>query len=168
MSDLATIRWGITGSGWISTAFVEDLIIERPDVQAKHIIQAFGSSSHTKGHTIVQNVIPHLSPAACGIYTECHNDPNVDVISIGTLHAFYKRNCLDAIAAGKHVLCEKAFTLNTKEPKEVVAAAKEKGVFVMAAMWTRFFPLTRGLQRLLHEQKMLREIKRILQTFLWI
>ena len=45
------------------------------------------------------------------------------------------------------------------------AAAKEKGVFVMEAMWTRFFPLTRTLQRLLHEEKILGNIVRVFADF---
>ena len=55
---------------------------------------------------------------------------------IGTPHSLHKRNCLDAIAAGKHVLCEKPFTINEKEAQEVINAAMEKGVFVMEGILT--------------------------------
>jgi predicted dehydrogenase len=53
--------------------------------------------------------------------------------------------CLNA---GKHVLCEKAFTVNAAQARVLVETAREKGVFLMEAMWTRFFPLcgyVRGL-----------------------
>src|SRR5690606_3598903 len=46
----------------------------------------------------------------------------------------------DLIEAGKHVLVEKAFTRSAAEAREVFAAARERGVFVMEAMWTRFLP----------------------------
>lgn len=104
MSDIPTIRWGLIGTGWISTAFSKDLAAERSDRKANHIIQAIGCSSTEKGEAFIQNVHPTLKPTVHGSYAECYNDPNVDVIYIGTPHAFHKPACLDAIAAGKHVL----------------------------------------------------------------
>ena len=50
---------------------------------------------------------------------------------LGTPHSVHKKNCLDAIAAGKHVLCERPFTINEKETQEVVDAVRRKGVYVM-------------------------------------
>jgi len=165
MSPLPTLRWGIIGTGWISTEVVKDLIIPREDATATHIIQAIGCSSLSKGQSFATAVLPNLNPTIYGSYTECYNDPNVDLIYIGTPHAFHKQNCLGAIAAGKHILCEKAFTLNARDATEVFAAAKQRGVFVMEAMWTRFFPLTRGLQRVLHEDKLVGDIVRVFADF---
>jgi len=165
MTTLPTLRWGIISCGWISTEVVKDLILTRPNPKANHIIQAIGCSSIAKGKEFVAKNIPHLSPTIYGSYQECYNDPNVDLIYIGTPHSFHKQNCLDAIAAGKHILCEKAFTLNVIEAKEVFAAAKQKGVFIMEAMWTRFFPVTQTLQRLLHEEKIVGDIVRAFVDF---
>jgi predicted dehydrogenase len=165
MSSLPTLRWGIIGTGLISTEVVKDLIIDRPDAKAVHIIQAIGSSSLSKGEAFVKTLLPHLSPSVYGSYAECYADPNVDLIYIGTPHAFHKKNCLDAINLGKHILCEKAFTLNADEAREVFTAAKSKGVFIMEAMWTRFFPLTQTLQRLLHEEQIVGNIVRIFADF---
>jgi len=165
MSSLPTLRWGIIGCGWISTEVVKDLILTRPDAKANHVIQAIGCSSLSKGKEFVEKNIPHLSPTIYGSYQECYNDPEVDLIYIGTPHSFHKKNCLDAIAAGKHVLCEKAFTLNAAEANEVFVAAKEKNVFVMEGMWTRFFPVTQALQRLLHEEKIVGDIVRAFVDF---
>jgi predicted dehydrogenase len=75
------------------------------------------------------------------------------------------KNCLDAIAAGKHVLCEKPFTMNASQAEKVFSAAKEKGVFVMEAMWTRFFPAVKALQKALHDEKKLGEITRVFCDF---
>lgn len=86
-------------------------------------------------------------------------------VYIGTPHSFHKQNCLDAIKAGKNVLCEKPFTMNAKEAEEVFAAAKEKGVFVMEAMWTRFYPLMQRLQQLLHKEQKLGKIYRTFCDF---
>lgn len=109
--------------------------------------------------------IPKSSPSLYGSYEEVYADPEVDVVYIGTPHAFHKKNCLDAIAAGKNVLCEKAFTLNARDAEEVIAAAKAKGVFLMEAMWTRFTPLMQTLRRMLHEEKVIGEVHRAFCDF---
>ncbi|KAF2457698.1 hypothetical protein BDY21DRAFT_371276 [Lineolata rhizophorae] len=165
MADTPTVRWGIVTTGLISSWFVEDLALPRGDAKAKHVIQCIGSSSVEKGQAFVKEHIASLSPTLYGTYDEVYADPNVDVVYIGTPHAFHKKNCLDAINAGKHVLCEKAFTITAKEAREVFAAAKAKGVFVMEAMWTRFFPLMRTLQKLIHEDKVIGDVSRMFCDF---
>ncbi|EQB58353.1 hypothetical protein CGLO_01412 [Colletotrichum gloeosporioides Cg-14] len=164
-SETPTLRWGIIATGLISSWFVEDLVLERSDAKAKHIVQSVGSSSLEKGKAFVEKHLPGHSPTIYGSYTEVYNDPNVDAVYIGTPHAFHKQNCLDAINAGKNVLCEKAFTITAKEAREVFDAAKAKGVFVMEAMWTRFFPLTRSLLNILHNEKQIGEIHRVFCDF---
>lgn len=164
-TSLPVLRWGIVATGMISSWFVEDLVLERKDAKAKHIIQAIGSSSLEKGEAFVKKHIPSTSPIIYGSYAELYKDPNVDIVYIGTPHAFHKKNCLDAIAAGKHVLCEKAFAITAAEAREVFQAAKEKGVFIMEAMWTRFYPLLQSIQKLLHEEKAIGSISRAFCDF---
>lgn len=160
---LPTLRWGIIATGQISSWFVRDLSLSREDAKAKHIIAAIGSSSKEKGEAFVKQWILNVSPApkVYAGYDQVYTSPDVDIIYIGTPHSFHKQNCLDAIKAGKHVLCEKAFALNARDAKEVFAAAKEQGVFVMEAMWTRFFPLVQQLQQLLHREKIIGNIHRV-------
>jgi predicted dehydrogenase len=73
-------------------------------------------------------------------YQALFADPKVDCVYIATPHAFHYEHMLKAIEYGKHVLCEKSFTLNEAQAAHVFKKAKEKGVFVMEAMWTRFLP----------------------------
>ncbi|CAG7559901.1 unnamed protein product [Fusarium equiseti] len=160
-----TLRWGIVGTGMISSWFLADLSIDRKNAQATHIIQAIGSSSVEKGKEFVETHLPNLSPTVYGSYEEAYQDPNVDIIYIGTPHGFHKKNCLDAISHGKNILCEKAFTLNAREAREVLDAAKAKGVFVMEAMWTRFFPLVKMIQKLVHEEKAIGDVVRLFADF---
>ncbi|KAI8668918.1 GFO-IDH-MocA domain-containing protein [Fusarium keratoplasticum] len=162
-----SLRWGIIGTGLISSWFVEDLSLQRDNARATHHIQAIGSSSVEKGTKFVETNLPNQTPAPTvyGSYEQTYKDPNVDIIYIGTPHAFHKQNCLDAIAQGKHVLCEKAFTLNARDAREVFEAAKQKGVFVMEAMWTRFFPLVKTLQKLVHEEKVIGDVVRVFCDF---
>lgn len=165
MAEKPTLRWGIIATGLISSWFVQDLVLERSNAEANHIVQAVGSSSLEKGKGFVKEHIPQTTPTVYGSYEEVYADPNVDAVYIGTPHAFHKQNTLDAIKHGKHVLCEKAFTLNAKETKVVLDAAKEKGVFVMEAMWTRHFPLVRALQKVLHEDKVIGKVHRTFCDF---
>lgn len=165
MSEKPTLRWGIIATGMISSWFVADLVIDRPNAKANHIIQAIGSSSVEKGRSFVEQHLPGKSPTIYGSYEEVYAASDVDVVYIGTPHAFHKQNCLDAIRHGKHILCEKAFTLNAREAKEVFDAAKEKGVFVMEAMWTRHFPIIPALQKVLHEDKAIGKIHRAFCDF---
>lgn len=149
----------------ISSWFVEDIAIERPDAKAKHIIQCIGSSSVQKGKEFAAKYCPNQRPAVYGSYDEVYADPNVDCVYIGTPHSFHKNNCLDAIAAGKNVLCEKAFAINAREAKEVFEAAKERGVYVHEAMWLRHRPLVAELRKLLFETKAIGDIFRTFADF---
>lgn len=164
-SELPVLHWGIIGTGLISSWFVQDLILPRKDAKARHVIQAIGSSSLKKGQDFKNEHCPRLSPAIYGSYDEVYADPSVDIVYIGTPHAFHARNCMDAIAAGKHVLCEKAFAITANEAQEVFSLARERGVFVMEAMWTRFFPLMRTLQAVLHQEKAIGRVQRVFCDF---
>jgi predicted dehydrogenase len=61
-------------------------------------------------------------------------------VYVATPHNFHAQNALAAIGAGKHVLVEKAFTLNAREARAVFASAEARGVVALEAMWTRFLP----------------------------
>ncbi|HRF97425.1 MAG TPA: Gfo/Idh/MocA family oxidoreductase, partial [Aggregatilineales bacterium] len=84
-------------------------------------------------------------------YEGLANDPNVDVIYIATPHGLHHQNSLLCLNAGKHVLCEKAFTINAQEAQEVITLAREKKLFIMDAIWTRFMPSMYEVRRILHE-----------------
>ena len=166
-SSVPTLRWGIIGTGQVTSWFVRDLTRARAseDAKAKHVIQAIGSSSQTKGEIFVRDFIPGVTPTVYGSYQEVYDDPNVDIVYIGTPHAFHKKNALDAIRAHKHVLCEKAFTINAREAAEVLDAAKQEGVFIMEAMWTRFRPLVIELRKQLFEDKVIGDVRRTFCDF---
>lgn len=153
----------------ISSWFVEDLTKpDWPNKSANHIIQCVGGSSLDKAKDFIQKYMPadkRDQVKAYGSYKEIYADPNVDCVYIGTPHAFHKQNCLDAIAAGKNVLCEKPFAMNAKQAEEVFAAAKEKSVFIMEAMWTRFYPLMKRIQELLFKEQKLGKIYRTFCDF---
>ena len=77
---------------------------------------------------------------AYGSYEEMLCDPQVELVYIATPHSHHAHHMKLCIEHGKNVLCEKAFTLNAAQAREVAALAKEKGVYVAEAIWTRYMP----------------------------
>ena len=77
---------------------------------------------------------------AYGSYAEMLRDPNVELVYIATPHSHHFEHMKLCIAHGKNVLCEKAFTLNAAQAREIAALARERGVYVAEAIWTRYMP----------------------------
>src|SRR5690606_31909835 len=88
-------------------------------------------------------------PTAHGSYEALVADRGVDAIYVSTPHPFHAPAAKLALAAGKHVLLEKPFTVNAREAQEVVELAAERGLVVLEAMWTRFLPQSGRIRRLI-------------------
>ncbi|MBO9596942.1 MAG: Gfo/Idh/MocA family oxidoreductase [Cohnella sp.] len=142
---LRKIRWGIAGPGWISSQFAKDLAYAQGAELA-----AVAGRNLDKAEKFAQE---HGAPKAYGSLEQLAQDPNVDIVYIGTLHPVHKENMLAFLRAGKAVLCEKPFTMNAAEAEEAVACAKQHGVFLMEAMWTRYLPAIRQVREWLSEGK---------------
>jgi predicted dehydrogenase len=128
---MSTFRWGIIGTGGIAQTFAEDL--KRLD---GHVVAAVGSRTLTSA----QNFASQFPEAvAYGSYEELVA-ADVDAVYVATPHPMHYENTLLAMRAGKPVLCEKAFTVNAKEARALVAFAQEEKIPLMEAMWSRFLP----------------------------
>jgi predicted dehydrogenase len=137
------IRWGILSTGWIAKKFAEGLSV-LPDAE----IVAVGSRAQETADAFGDEYgVPHRHAS----YEALVGDPDVDVIYIGTPHPFHKDNAILSLEAGKAVLLEKPFTINAGEAEEVIALAREKGLFLMEAMWSRYIPIIVKLRELLAE-----------------
>ncbi|KAL2857061.1 hypothetical protein BJY01DRAFT_231118 [Aspergillus pseudoustus] len=165
MAATPSVRWGILGTGFISSWFVEDLVLERPNAKVKHIIQSIATSGFEKGQRFAAQFCPQQSPTIYRDYQKLFNDLDVDIVYIGVPHAFHKRYCLAAIDAGKAVLNEKPFTLNAKEAREIFEAASKKGVYVAEAMWLRHRPLVLKLRELIHQEQIIGDPFRTFSDF---
>ena len=77
---------------------------------------------------------------AYGSYEEMLQDENVDLVYIATPHSHHLEHGKLCISYGKPVLCEKSFTANAAQARELLDYAKEKGVFITEAIWTRYMP----------------------------
>ena len=134
-----SIRWGILSTGAIARSFVKGLAAV-PDAEPV----AVGSRSQKAADAFgVEFDIPRRYPS----YDALANDPDVDVIYVATPHSLHRENSILCLRAGKPVLCEKPFTINRPEAAEVVAVARDEGLFLMEAMWTRFLPIMYQVRR---------------------
>lgn len=86
---------------------------------------------------------------AFGSYEELAKDPEIELIYIATLHSCHYEHIKLCLENGKHVLCEKALTINEKQAAEVIAMAEEKGLLLAEAMWTRYMPMRKRLEDVL-------------------
>jgi predicted dehydrogenase len=126
------IRWGIMGTGNIAAQFIKDLTLQ-------HEAVAVAVGSRTKS-AADQFAKVHGVATSHGSYADLADDPAVDAVYVATPHPAHHDCGLLAIAAGKATLVEKPFTLNAAEARDLVAHARDRGTFLMEAMWTRFLP----------------------------
>lgn len=88
---------------------------------------------------------------AYGSYEDMLNDPHVDCVYIATPHGLHFEHMLLALKHHKHILCEKAFTLNENQAKIIFDLANKQNLFVMEALWTRFLPTIIEVKRLVSD-----------------
>jgi predicted dehydrogenase len=134
------IRWGVVGPGRIAQNVMGDFT----HVEGAKPV-AVASRSADRAEAFAQQ---HGLERAYGSYAEILADPDVDVLYVATPHSQHHAVALAAIDAGKALLVEKAFTATTAGATEVADRARERGVFVMEAMWTRFQPAVVALREL--------------------
>ncbi|MDQ1829930.1 Gfo/Idh/MocA family protein [Massilia scottii] len=134
------VRWGILGTGKIARAFATALrdtpgaVLAGVASRSLEGAQAFGAE---------------FGALACyGSYQALADADDIDVVYIGTPHPMHVENAVMALNGGKGVLCEKPFTMNRREAEEIVALAREKKLFLMEAMWTRFMPALAEVRRI--------------------
>ena len=106
------------------------------------VTAAASSSSSSRAQEFLKTVGAPSSAKAYGSYEELVKDDNIDIIYIATPHSHHYQNAMLCLEAGKNVLCEKAFTVNAEQAKKLAEKAREKDLFLMEAVWTRYFPLS--------------------------
>lgn len=134
MSDL---KWGILGCGVIAN--------EMAQAFEKMGRKVYGVSSRTQTKTEAfaeKYGVEHVY----GSYEEMLEDENIDVIYIATPHSQHYENMKKAVAAGKHILCEKAITVNDHQLEEIISLAEEKNLTVREAMTISHMPLFKELK----------------------
>ena len=138
------VNWGILGTGRIATKFVIGLgnakgaYVKAVGSRVKETAREFGGRFNI--------------PRQYARYQDLVNDPELDVVYISSPHTFHYEHSLLALKAGKAVLCEKPFTLNALQARELVRESRQHKLLLMEGMWTRFFPIMDRLRELLASQ----------------
>jgi len=125
-------KWGIISTGWISHMFVDGAL----KASNAEIVAVASRNLETAQKFAKEYGIPQ----AYGTYEEMLEKSGIDIAYIGTPNTCHLENVLMCLDAGVGVLCEKPLGTNERETRMMVDKAREKNLFFMEAMWTRFFP----------------------------
>lgn len=170
MANSYTARWGIMATGGIAEKFVGDLLLDpksRDVTDIQHDVVAVASStSADRASAFIKKLgCKPDTTKAYGSYEELVKDPNVEIIYVASPHSEHYANTLLALENGKAVCCEKPFTINAAQTEHLTKVARKHNVFLMEAVWIRFFPLVIALKKLLHEDCVLGKIHRVHADF---
>lgn len=141
MEDRGNMKIGILGTGRIAAklagTFAQIEGVECYAVASRTLekAQAFAGA--------------HGFRKAYGSYHELAADPEVELVYIATPHSSHYADMKLCIEHKKPVLCEKAFTVNSSQAREIAVFAKKSGVFVTEAIWTRYMPSRQMIQEIL-------------------
>ena len=136
-------RWGIAGTGWISRTTIKDLRL----TENVEVVAVGSREQQTADAFAAEEGVER----AYGDYARMLEDPDIDVIYIGTPHGSHYPMAVAALEAGKHVLGEKPLGVDAAQARRLADLAEARGLFLMEAMWMKFNPMIRTLQTTLAE-----------------
>lgn len=139
----STVRWGILGCGNIAHKFAAGL-------QAVDHATCYAAASRSieRAASFAER---HRFERAYGSYRELVEDPDLDIVYIATPHTYHYAHARLCLEHGKAVLCEKPFTMNRGQLDHLVSLARERGLFMMEALWSRFLPGILRVKELLED-----------------
>jgi predicted dehydrogenase len=150
------IRWGILGTGFVAGEFAKGLLTLKD-------AQLFGVASRKQANAQAFANIFQVNQVYKS-YEQLVQDPDIDVIYIGTPQETHKDLAILCLEAGKPILCEKPFTLNAQEASQVISLARQKQLFCMEAMWMRFMPLIQQVKAII-ERGEIGDVKMLIADF---
>ncbi len=132
---VATVRWGIIGPGAIARVFATAI-----DGLDGHEIVAVGSRDPQRAANF--NAERGYRAAEAGTYRDLVRNESVDAVYVASPHSGHLEHAALALRHGKAVLCEKPLCVNASEARRLCAIARDSGLPLLEAMWTRFLPAT--------------------------
>jgi predicted dehydrogenase len=138
---VAVLRVGTLGAARITPT----ALIRPARVVSEVVVTAVAARDPARAREFADK---HGIPVVHDSYEALIGDPEVNAIYNPLPNSLHAPWTLRAIAAGKHVLCEKPFASNEAEAAEVADAAKSAGVVVMEAFHYRYHPLARQMQQI--------------------
>ncbi|MGH3409084.1 MAG: Gfo/Idh/MocA family protein [Streptosporangiaceae bacterium] len=137
---------GVVRVGTLGAARIAPTALVRPArVVPEVVVTAVAAREPARAREFADK---HGIPVVHDSYEALIGDPEIDAIYNPLPNSLHAPWTLRAIAAGKHVLCEKPFASNEAEAAEVADAAKSAGVVVMEAFHYRYHPLARQMQQI--------------------
>ena len=135
-------RWGIASAGRISHDFTNSIVGVLPSED--HKVVAVAARRLEDAQKFAEK---HGIEKAYGDYSGLANDPDIDVVYVGSIHPQHLALAKQFLQAGKHVLCEKPLCMNVRETVELVELARSKKLFLMEAIWSRCIPSYQALRQ---------------------
>ncbi|KAL9654978.1 hypothetical protein ABK040_008767 [Willaertia magna] len=153
-SNNKVIKFGIIGTGGIAKVFIDSVNKNKYLNATPKVVAILSRDLQRAKELIVNNQLDiHGDLKVYDDINEFCKDPSIDIVYIASPHYFHYEQGKVCLENKKHVLCEKSFTINAKEAKELIELAKKNNVFLMEAMWTRFFPIMFKLRELLQNNE---------------
>ena len=137
------MKWGIIGTGGIARKFATT--VNQMEAEGESFV---GVASRTLPSAEAFQM-EFAAKRAYGTYESMMADPDIDAVYIATPNIFHYENAVMCLLAGKHVLCEKPFTINAKQSRALFALARDKKLFIMEAFWIRFMPVLQEMQKII-------------------
>ncbi len=127
------INIAFIGAGYISTLLAETISKMKKDVN----LYAIASRDMNKAKEFADK---YGFDNYYGAYEDMLKDDNIDLVYIATPHSHHYEHIKLCLDYNKNVLCEKSFTVNSKQANEVLKIAKKKKLLLAEAIWTRYMP----------------------------
>ena len=137
------MKWGILATGTIAKKFAST--VEQMGAEGEQLV-AVGSRHLESAQAFAQQ---YGIPRCYDSYEALAADPEVEAIYIATPNTLHYENCKLCLEQGKHVLCEKPFTISPEQAQELYRLAEEKHLFLMEAFWIWLLPLYDRLRQIL-------------------
>lgn len=141
---MQNLNWGIAAAGRITHDFVTAL--STIDEHSRHVVNAVADVDVQRAKDFAER---HNIAKYYDGFDALSLDPEVDIVYVGTLNPFHYTVVRLMLERGKNVLCEKPICLCYEQAAELYRLAKERKVFLMEGMWSRFFPSYLRLRELL-------------------
>ena len=137
------MNWGILATGTIARKFAST--VAQMGAEGERVA-AVGSRHRESAKAFAEQ---YGIPRCCDSYEALAADPEVEAVYIATPNTLHYENCRLCLEHGKHVLCEKPFTINEAQARELYQLAEEKHLFLMEAFWIWMLPLYAKLREIL-------------------
>jgi len=134
-------KWGILAPGKMSAKFIKGIkLLDNAE------FYAVGSRDIERAKNFAES---NGFKKYFGSYEELAEDPDVEIIYIASPHSFHREHTLLCLKNGKHVICEKAFAINSSEVEKMITGAKQQNLFLMEALWPPFQPFYKKAKQIL-------------------